>query len=429
MTRQTLTGWLQWLETLHPVEIDLGLARITRVAEILELRHPGVPLVTVAGTNGKGSTVACLESMFNADGWRPGCYTSPHVLRYNERIRVGGVPVDDELILAAFAAIDAARGNITLTYFEFATLAAVWCFRERGCDVWVLEVGLGGRLDATNTFDADLAIVTTIDLDHTEWLGDTREAIAGEKMGIARAGRPIVCSDPNPPERIKAKASQLSSPLLQLERDYFFNLQLQGRQWSWSSADDQLAELPRPSWLPDAAMVNAAGAVMAVRGALEAVAVSEQGVREGLRQATLTGRQQLLSHEGYQWLLDVGHNPSAIGLLAERLKQEKQAGKAVGMAFALMQRKDLEPVVQQLIGIVDQWFILDLLDSQSHSPAVVDETVRGLGGMVLGQGDAKQAIQSLEQWAVSFETCLVGAGSFRVVELLMRAGIGEEHNG
>ena len=277
MTRQTLADWLQRLETLHPVEIDLGLARITEVAELLNLRQPGVPLVTVAGTNGKGSTVACLESMFIADGWRPGCYTSPHVLRYNERIRVSGVPVDDALILAAFAAIDTARGDITLTYFEFATLAAAWCFKEQGYDVWVLEVGLGGRLDATNTFDADLAVVTTIDLDHTEWLGNTREAIAGEKMGIARPGRPIVCSDPNPPKRIKADASRLSAPLLQLGQDYHFTLHSQS--WQWSSADDQLTELPRPSWLPDAAMVNAAGAVMAVRGALNPIRISDHGVK------------------------------------------------------------------------------------------------------------------------------------------------------
>ena len=422
MTHSSLEDWLSWLETLHPVEIDLGLTRITEVAERLELRKAPVPLITVAGTNGKGSTVACLEAMFNAAGWRPGCYTSPHVLRYNERIRVAGVPAEDELILAAFAAINSAREEISLTYFEFATLAAAWCFKEQRCDVWVLEVGLGGRLDATNTFDADLAVVTAIDLDHTEWLGDTREAIAGEKMGVARAGRPIVCSDPNPPARIQAEAERLSAPLLQLGRDYHLNVT--GQTWGWSGLGESLADLPRPAWLPDAAMANAAGAVMAVQGALAAVSLSERSVRDGLQRASLAGRQQRINHGEHTWLLDVGHNPSAIGLLVERLQTEQAAGQTIGMAFALMRRKPLEPLLQQLMGVVDEWFVLDLEDEESHPPALVAEAISRLGGSLLGQGQAELAVQSLERWLPNGPKLLVGAGSFRVVEQLLRAGIG-----
>lgn len=426
-SHRSLEDWLAWLETLHPVEIDLGLARMTRVADRLGLRKTPVPLITVAGTNGKGSTVACLEAMFNAAGWRPGCYTSPHVLRYNERIRIAGEPVADELILAAFAAINAARKEITLTYFEFATLAAAWCFTEQRCDVWVLEVGLGGRLDATNTFDADLAVVTTIDLDHTEWLGDTREAIAGEKMGIARAGRPVVCSDPNPPAKIQAEAERLSCPLLQLGRDYHLNVS--GQTWQWLGLGESLADLPRPAWLPDAAMANAAGAVTAVQGALAGISLPERSVRDGLQHARLAGRQQWITHGEHTWLLDVGHNPSAIGLLVDRLKQEKAAGQTIGMAFALMRRKPLEPLLQQLMGVVDEWFVLDLEDDESHPPASVAKVIAGLGGSVLGQGQAELAIQSLERSSPNELQLLVGAGSFRVVEQLLQAGIGACNQG
>lgn len=420
MNAGALDDWLQWLEGVHPQEIDLGLERITQVAHRMGLRQVGAPVITVAGTNGKGSTVACLEAMYRAAGNTPGVYTSPHLLRYNERIRVGGRPVSDALILEAFAAINTARGDITLTYFEFATLAAAWCFRELGVAPWILEVGLGGRLDATNCFDADLAIVTRIDLDHMEWLGDNRDAIAVEKMGIARQGRPVICADPEPPRTIAAVAAQLPAPLWQLGVDYQCLPTDQG--WTWQAAEHEYRDLPKPAWLPDNALANAAGAVMAVSGVAPRLRLAESAVRDGLAQAALAGRQQLVPTGAGRWLLDVGHNPSAIGLLADRLRVERRHGK-VRMAFALMQRKPLEPLLSQLLPVVDEWFVLDLNDSQAHSPDSVAAMLRAHGGYCLGQGDATAAQQALES-ANAPGDLMVAAGSFRVVEAFMQLGIG-----
>jgi dihydrofolate synthase/folylpolyglutamate synthase len=414
-----LSGWLHWLEGVHPREIELGLTRIARVADNLGLRQSGHRLMTVAGTNGKGSTVACLEGIYQAAGCRPGAYTSPHLLAYNERIRVNGEPVSDAMIIEAFRAIDAARGPITLTYFEFATLAATWCFREMAADPWLLEVGLGGRLDATNCFDADLAVVTAIDLDHMEWLGDTREAIAAEKMGIARSGRPVVCADPRPPAMIAQKARQLGAPLWQLGKDYGLTERSGEVQWQWLGPGDRSLILPRPAWMPPAALGNAAGAVMAVSGAAPDLQVDAQAIAPGLRRARLAGRQQRVRRSAAEWLLDVGHNPAAIELLAETLRQH--AGR-VRMAFALMQRKDLEAVIHPLASVADDWYLLDLDDPQAHPVATTRTVLDGIGAQVVGAGPAASAVNELEQTARR-DDLLVGCGSFRVVEALARAGV------
>ncbi len=420
MTAGALNDWLQWLEGVHPREIDLGLERISVVADRMGLREVGAPIVTVAGTNGKGSTVACLESMALAAGKTPGAYTSPHLLHYNERIRIAGEPASDALILQAFEAINTARAEITLTYFEFATLAAAWCFRHCEVSPWILEVGLGGRLDATNCFDADLAIVTRIDLDHMEWLGDNREAIAGEKMGIARPGRPIVCADPEPPARIAQRAQALEAPLWQLGVDY--HGEPGQATWRWHAAERAYADLPRPAWLPDNALANAAGAVMAVSGACPALMLPEAAVREGLARASLAGRQQLVATDATRWLLDVGHNPSAIALLAERLATERERA-TVRMAFALMKRKPLEPLLAELLPVVDEWFVLALDDPQAHAPDAVAAALKAHGAVCLGEGDAALAKTRLEALSRP-EDLNVAAGSFRVVEAFMQQGIG-----
>ena len=420
MIAASLDAWLAWLEGLHPREIDLGLGRIGEVADRLGLRNAAAPIITVAGTNGKGSTVACLEAMYRAAGYRPGAYTSPHLLRYNERMRVDGEALDDATILDAFRAIDAARGAITLTYFEFATLAAAWCFRSAEARPWLLEVGLGGRLDATNCFDADLAVVTTIDLDHMEWLGDNREAIAGEKMGIARAGRPVICADPRPPYRIAERAEAIGAPLWQLGRDYHYRAE--GETWSWWQDGRDYAHLPRPAWMGDAALANAAGAVMAVSGAHPALALESPAIMQGLAAARLAGRQALVSGPGAGWLLDVGHNPSAIALLAERLAAQRVVGR-VRLAFGLMARKPLKPLIEQLAPVVDEWFVLDLDDPQSHSRAEIEAALTNAGQTVIGVGDALMARQRLEASTADADL-MVAAGSFRVVEAFMRIGVG-----
>lgn len=414
-----LGQWLKSLETLHPREIDLGLERISEVADRMGLRRDAAATIIVAGTNGKGSSVACLESMFQAHGARPGAYTSPHLLRYNERIRVAGVEATDDLILSAFRAIDAARGTISLSYFEFSTLAAAWCFREMGAAPWILEVGLGGRLDACNAFDADLAVITPIDLDHMEWLGDNREAIAGEKMGVIREGRPVVCSDPRPPARIAEVAGGLDAPLSQLGRDYTVE-EVTDRTWDWRGPrGDHLAALPRPGWLPDTALGNAAGAVMAVRqpGPFH---LPVEAIHRGLEQASLAGRLQTTVCRGHQWLLDVGHNPAAVELLAGRL--ESVPGR-VRMVFGLMARKPPGPLLDRLVPRVDEWFCLDLDDPQSHSPEQLRCALEERGARVLGSGGGDRAIASIHERSEPGDLA-VGAGSFRVVEALMRAGVG-----
>jgi len=417
---ESLDAWLAWLEGLHPREIELGLGRITEVADRLGLREASAPVVTVAGTNGKGSTVACLEAIYRAAGCRPGAYTSPHLLRYNERIRIDGAPVGDAAILDAFRAIDAARRDITLTYFEFATLAAAWCFRESGAGPWLLEVGLGGRLDATNCFDADLAVVTTIDLDHMEWLGDNREAIAGEKMGIARPERPVVCADAHPPRRIAERATAIGAPLWQLGRDYHYAANRQA--WTWWHGDRRYADLPRPGWMGDAALANAAGAVMAVSGAHPALAVDPSAIRAGLTAARLAGRQARAPGPGAGWLLDVGHNPSAIALLAERLAAHRSDGK-VRMAFGLMARKPIAPLLDRLAPVVDEWYVLDLGDPQSHSCADITAALERDEQVVIGAGDAAGARRQMEARTTG-DDLMVAAGSFRVVEAFMRIGVG-----
>ena len=419
MAEATLDGWLAWLEGLHPREIELGLGRIGRVARRLDLPAEQAPLITVAGTNGKGSTVACLESMFRAGGYRPGTFTSPHLLRYNERIRVDGRSVDDEAILDAFRAIDRARGETTLTYFEFATLAAAWCFREAGASPWILEVGLGGRLDATNCLDADLAVITAIDLDHMEWLGDTREAIATEKLGIARPGRPIVCADPDPPPPVADRARALSAPLYQVGQHYHYRAT--ATDWSWWNSERHLGHLPRPHWMVNEALASAAGAVAAVTDGLPALALDPTSIAKGLADAHIVGRQTWVPGCGAGWLLDVGHNPAAIDLLAGRLDAARHRGR-VRLAFGLMARKPLAALIARLAPVVDEWFALALDDPQSFSADAIARALRDAGEVVIGQGDASLARSMLETRAEA-DDLSVAAGSFRVVEAFMRVGI------
>lgn len=420
MEHGTLAAWLQWLEGIHPRAIDLGCERTAEVARRLGLLPAPVPVVTVAGTNGKGSVVACLDALYRAAGRRPGAFTSPHILAYNERIRVAGEPVDDATIIRAFEAIEAARDEITLTYFEFATLAAAWCFREAGCDLWILEVGLGGRLDATNTFDADVAVVTSIDLDHMEWLGPDRESIAREKLGIARSGRPVVCADPDPPESLREGAAALGAPLLALGEA--FRVIPEAAAWQWAGEGERLRGLPRPSWMPDAALANAAAAIAVVRLTDPRLRLTAHSVRQGIGAARLAGRLQVLPAGDGQWLLDVAHNPAAMRLLAQAVR-ERGAGGRVRAAFGLMRRKPLDELVGLLAPVVDEWFALQLPDEEGWSAADLRAAITAHGGRLIGEGGAEAAVSTLEARTGRGDLAL-GVGSFRVVEALLRAGAG-----
>ena len=372
-----LAAWLQWQESHHPSAIDLGLERVQKVAKRLDLLAPNAQVITVAGTNGKGSCIPTLEALMAAGGKRFGAYTSPHFLHYNERVRLQGEPVSDALLCDAFARIDAACEGISLTYFEFGTLAAMVIFNDQPLDVWLLEVGLGGRLDAVNIIAPTVAVVTSIALDHEAWLGNTREQIGYEKAGICRAGHPFICSDPEPPASVIAHATALHCPSVYVGQDF----RLAGSDL-WPSLQAvkalQLAEgeaidltcvhLPKPSV---AAALEAAACI----GALPAKAQ----VDAALANVRLMGRMQAVMCNGQQVLLDVAHNPAAAEFLASSLRQRDIQG--VQAVVAMMQDKDILATLAPLVPLVTHWHCVTLPNNpRAATPQVLmRHLVEGLG--------------------------------------------------
>ncbi len=362
-----LAGWLQHLESLHPrgqAGIELGLERVRQVSQALG-QAPFCPVITVAGTNGKGSTVAYLESILHRAGYRVGCYTSPHLLHYNERVRLQGVPADDAALCAAFAQVEAARqaAGVFLTYFEFGTLAAWQLFAAAGCEVLVLEVGLGGRLDAVNLYDPDLALVTTVDLDHQDWLGPDRESIGFEKAGIFRAGRPALCGDADPPASLVAHAARLGSPLQLIGRDFGFQKDDENRlQWRyWGRRADgsmQRRSLAYPGLRGGVQLKNAALVIAALDTLAGVLPVSMQAIREGLIHTDIPGRFQVLPGRP-AIVLDVGHNPQALGVLAENLGGMGFFDKTYAV-LGMLADKDVAGSMAALRGRISHWFLADL---------------------------------------------------------------------
>lgn len=362
-----LAGWLQHLESLHPrgqAGIELGLERVRQVSQALG-QAPFCPVITVAGTNGKGSTVAYLESILHRAGYRVGCYTSPHLLHYNERVRLQGVPADDAALCAAFAQVEAARqaAGVFLTYFEFGTLAAWQLFAAAGCEVLVLEVGLGGRLDAVNLYDPDLALVTTVDLDHQDWLGPDRESIGFEKAGILRAGRPALCGDADPPASLVAHAARLGSPLQLIGRDFGFQKDDENRlQWRyWGRRADgsmQRRSLAYPGLRGGVQLKNAALVIAALDTLAGVLPVSMQAIREGLIHTDIPGRFQVLPGRP-AIVLDVGHNPQALGVLAENLGGMGFFDKTYAV-LGMLADKDVAGSMAALRGRISHWFLADL---------------------------------------------------------------------
>lgn len=374
-----LIGWLARIQQLHPNEIDMGLERLTVVAGRLGLALSpvhGKPLViTVTGTNGKGSHVAVIDAVLRAAGKRVGSYTSPHLLHYNERICVQGEPVPDALIVQAFVAIEQARGEVSLTYFEFGTLAALLIFQNADLDVWVLEVGLGGRLDAVNMVDADIAVVTSIGLDHQEWLGDTREAIALEKAGIFRPGKPVVCTESDPPAALLDVAASLSCPVYRSGRDFIATPSLVDGSWHWrgrlgDSTDPGRALHPTAANLPPVALApnNIAGALQAV--CLTGLIPSEQWLQTRLpailSSLVLPGRQQWFLPPQFPVpvVMDVAHNPQAGHSLAAVIQRQRQQVLlqsgcigSVRVVLAMMADKDHAGFYQALEKQTDFWYI------------------------------------------------------------------------
>jgi dihydrofolate synthase/folylpolyglutamate synthase len=347
-----LEEWLSHLEGLHPKTIALGLDRVRAVQAQLKL-HPAFPIITVGGTNGKGSTSAMLEAMLLAAGYRVGCYTSPHLIRYNERVRINGRMADDAALCAGFAAVEAARGEIALTYFEFGTLAALWLFAQAKFDVVILEVGLGGRLDAVNVFEPDVAIVTTVDLDHAEYLGDTRELIGFEKAGIFRAHKPAICADAYPPATLLQHAAEIGAQLLRIEHD--FGVQRAPESWTYWGPSGPRSALPYPAMRGAHQLANAAGAIAALDCLRERLPVSQAHLRAGLLSARLPGRFQVLPGKPTV-ILDVAHNPQAARSLADNLRAQYVSGKTYAV-FGMLRDKDIAAVIATLKDQIDVWCV------------------------------------------------------------------------
>lgn len=361
MQRNSLSAWLDWLEKNHPTEIDLGLERIIRVAQRMSLLTPTATVVTVAGTNGKGSCVNAIAALLGTAGFSVGVYTSPHLLHYNERIVVDGNPVDDTEICFAFQAIFNACQQtsadypepISLTYFEYGTLAALEIFHRRQVTAMVLEVGLGGRLDAINIIDADVAVITSIALDHTDWLGDNREAIGYEKAGIMRADKPVVCADFSPPQSLLDHAKNLSASLHLISRDFGYAV-ADDSSWNWWNSGTQFPSQPLPQLpLPSLA---AALQVACILG-LDLSALDAFNRLAALR---VPGRFQILQWRERQVILDVAHNPAATAYLVERLKQRAASGSKIHGIVAMMADKDRAQSLANLKGQVSYWYTADL---------------------------------------------------------------------
>jgi dihydrofolate synthase/folylpolyglutamate synthase len=361
MQLNSLSAWLDWLEKNHPTEIDLGLDRITRVAGRMALLTPTAKVITVAGTNGKGSCVTATAALLEAAGFSVGVYTSPHLIHYNERIAVNGSPVTDAEICSAFETIYSACQQtsadhpvpISLTYFEYGTLAALEIFRRRQVTAMVLEVGLGGRLDAINIIDADVAVITSIALDHTDWLGDTREAIGYEKAGIMRAGKPVICADFSPPQSLLDHAQNLSASLYLITRDFGYSV-ADDFTWTWWSNGLEFRAQPLPQLpLPSLA---AALQVACIFG-LDLLALDAFTRVAALR---VPGRFQTLQWRGREVILDVAHNPAATAYLAQRLQRGATPGSKIHGIVAMMADKDRAHSLENLKGHVTYWYVADL---------------------------------------------------------------------
>jgi len=360
---------LKWQESLHPSVIDLGLERAAQVFCALNPDYIKPPTITVAGTNGKGSSVAYLESIYTAQGYRVGSYTSPHILKYNERIKIDGKPVSDDKICEAFARIDSVRGNTSLSYFEFGTLAALDIFRRADVDVQILEVGLGGRLDAVNIVDPDVALITSISIDHVEWLGGTREAIGREKAGIFRPAVPAVIGDPEPPESLIQSAIEQQALLYCIGKDFGYKKQPTG--WDWFGSGRQMLQLPEPALKGEHQYRNASAVILALTKMDGILPVTEASIKQGLENVRLAGRFQLIDGK-IPVLLDVGHNPQAVKTLADYLTAVFP-GKRVHAVFSMMKDKDIAGVLEIMNHVVYDWFFAPLANPRTATESAMRE--------------------------------------------------------
>lgn len=384
--------WLSFIESCHPQSIALGLDRVRAVSERLHQKQ-ACPLFIVAGTNGKGSTCALLESVLRCAGYRTGMHSSPHLLHYNERVRINGVMVDDEALCEAFDRVDRARQGIALTYFEFGVLAAWEMLSAAEPDVLILEVGMGGRLDAVNIYEPDCALITPIDMDHMAYLGNTREAIGYEKAGIMRAHKPVVCTDAHPPESLCRHAQSVGADLLRIGQD--FGADEMGQQWQYWRQDQQTGArkirsgLPMPALRGAGQISNACGVIAALECMRDILPVSNQEIRRGLLDVVWPGRFQVLPGRP-QVILDVAHNPQAARALASALAGLPPARRTWAIV-GILRDKDIEGILAPLLGLVTDWLPCTLDGERGQEAEVLAEKLRGYGARVTRCDDASPA--------------------------------------
>ncbi|MBM2830632.1 MAG: dihydrofolate synthase / folylpolyglutamate synthase [Gammaproteobacteria bacterium] len=370
-----LHEWLAWQEGLHFTAIELGLDRCMSVADKMGLLQPDYAVISVAGTNGKGSSVNMLRSILTHAGYTTGSYTSPHLIRYNERVSINGIEVSDAALCEAFDRIDRARGDISLTYFEFGTLAALDIFQRAGIDIAILEVGLGGRLDAVNCLDADVALIASIDLDHELWLGPDREAIAREKAGIMRSKAPAVCSDPGPPQSLINHAKMLGTRLYLQKQDYDY--QICGNSWTWRWDSVMYTDLPHPSIYNARQVQNAAGVLMALTALSDRFPVAIHAIRQGLLEFNLDGRFQIVPDKA-QLVLDVAHNRQAAELLAQNLRQLPVSGNT-HILIGMLSDKNHHAIFNEISGSADFWHLVTLDGPRGTKSEALNKVLMAMG--------------------------------------------------
>jgi dihydrofolate synthase/folylpolyglutamate synthase len=418
---KTLQDWLAHCEQLHPKTIDMGLDRVRAVADRLDIRFGG-PVITVAGTNGKGSTCAMLEAVLLQAGYRTGVYTSPHLVHFEERCRIHGEAIAAADLVAHFERVEQARGEVSLTYFEFSTLAILSLMAGAGLDVAILEVGLGGRLDAVNVIDTDCAVITSIDLDHMELLGPDRESIGREKAGIMRTGRPVIVSDPMPPQSLLDRARGIDADLWRFGHD--FNFSGDKQQWSWAGRGRRYSGMAYPALRGANQLVNASGVLAALEALRQRVPVTAQAVRNGLAMVELPGRFQIIPGQPVL-VLDVAHNPHAVAALAENLD-------AMGFyptthaVFGAMADKDVAPMLDRLGPLVDRWYFTDLPTPRAAQGAALMahwQARRSRSDVTASaHADPLQALQAAIDAADPADRIVV-FGSFYTVGGVLRDGI------
>ncbi len=400
----SLSIWLKYLEQLHTSAIDLGLDRVKAVGQKADLLKPAPCVITVAGTNGKGSTCAMLEAILIEAGYKVGVYSSPHLVRYNERVRINNQELDDSEHTKAFASVEAIRGDISLSLFEFGTLSALTLFKTHQVDVVVLEVGLGGRLDATNIVDHDVSVITSLAIDHVDWLGDNIDVIGYEKAGIFRSGKPAICGQPHPPATVPAHADDIGAELYQV--GYQFEYQIEDNHWNWQCGAFDLTQLP----LPNLPLPNAATALMAL-GAAE-LDISEENIINGLKKAQLLGRMQRVSEQPLI-IMDVAHNPHSAEYFANQLSKikQKEGKNKIHAVVAMLHDKDIASTIAAMRDTVDDWYPASLTGPRA---ATAEEILQHLPANCVGFDKPESAFdQALTQ--AGEDDMVIVFGSFYTV--------------